>query len=59
MLDYTTLTTINNIAIFQTKATNNINKLTGTLLDYLYTNPNAKLKFRKSNMILKVHLDGS
>lgn len=29
------------------------------LLDYLCTHPNASIKYRASNMIIKVHSDGS
>jgi len=58
-MDYTTITVVNDISLLQTKATENTNKLMNTLFDYIYTNPDAKLMFQKSDMILKVHSDGS
>ena len=50
---------MNNVAILEIKVTNNTKKLIGTLLDYLYTIPNAKLMFQKLDMILKIYSNGS
>ena len=50
---------MNNIVILETKVTNNTNKLIGTLLDYLYTIPDAKLIFQKLDIILKIYSDRS
>ena len=49
----------NDISINQTTATSTTNKYMTELFDYLYTNLNAKVKFRASDMILKIHSDGS
>lgn len=57
-MDYTTITTENDISLLQIKVTNNTNNLIITLFDYLHTNPSTKLKFCKSNIILKVHSSG-
>ena len=54
-MDYTTITTENDISLLQIKVTNNTNNLIITLFDYLNTNPSTKLKFYKSNIILKVY----
>ena len=59
IMDYTTITVVNNISLLRTKVTKNTNKLINKLFDYIYTNPDAKLMFQKSDMILKGHSDGS
>ena len=59
MLDSTIIVAVNEIANQQSKATENTRCRTTTLLDYLSTHPNAKIKYRKSDMILKVESDES
>jgi len=59
MIDMTTLVANNDISLNQTTATTTTNQHMTDLFDYLATNPNAKVKFRASDMILKIHSDGS
>ena len=59
MIDITTLISINDLSIKQTIAITNTVKKLNDLFDYLYTNPITKVKFRVSDMILKIHLDSS
>jgi hypothetical protein len=58
-VDPTMLMTLSTIAAQQSKATLNTVKATNQLLDYCHTHPNATLKYRASNMILKIHSDAS
>jgi hypothetical protein len=53
------LMTLSTIAAQQSKAIQNTIKATNHLLDYCHTHPNATLKYRASNMILKIHSDAS
>jgi hypothetical protein len=55
----TMLMTLSTIAAQQSKATLNTVKATNQLLDYCHTHPNATLKYRASDMILKIHSDAS
>jgi hypothetical protein len=55
----TVLMTLSTIAAQQSKATLNTVKTTNQLLDYCHTHPNATLKYRASDMILKIHSDAS
>jgi hypothetical protein len=59
IIDNTILPAVNDISLEQSSATQKTQDKVNTLLDYLHTNPIAKLKFRKSDMILKIHSDGS
>ena len=59
MIDSTMLTAINDLSIMQTKATAASQRHLNTLLDYLFTNPNASILYRKSGMIVKVHSEES
>ena len=59
MMDLTTLVANNDISINQASATFNTNDKMNKLMDYLCTNSNAKIKYRVSDMILKIHSDGS
>ena len=58
-MNLTTLVTNNNISINQSTATSTTNNKMTNLFDYLYANLNAKIKFRASDMILKMHSNGS
>ena len=53
------LTTANDLAIELSKATKTTRNKMTTLLDYLATNPNAAVAYRKSDVMLKTHSDGS
>ena len=59
MIDSTMLTAINDLSIVQTTATTTSQQHLTMLLDYLFTNPDATILYRKSDMIVKVHSDGS
>ena len=59
MIDGTILTAIKNISIVETNTTLTSRKHLNTLLDYLHDNPDAKIAHMKSEMIIKVHSDGS
>ena len=43
----------------QTSATDNTLKRTEDLLDYAATHPNARVRYRASDMILQIHTDAS
>jgi hypothetical protein len=58
-VDITLLMTLSTIAHEQTKATENTNLSINQLLDYCATHPNAKIRFRASDMILNIHSDAS
>ncbi len=49
---------LNSIAIKQTKATTSTMEKVKHLLDYLAMDHNATMRFKKSDMIMNVHLDG-
>ena len=54
-VDNTIHLAVNEISSTQTKPTQNTKDATITLLNYLATNPNTKIRFHKSNM--QLHLD--
>ena len=58
-VDSTFLVGLNFIAMQQTKATDNTLKRTEDLLDYAATHPEAKIRYRASEMILQIHTDAS
>jgi hypothetical protein len=58
-VDPTDLMALNDIATEQTAATEKTKTVTGQLLDYLVTHPDAKIRFQASNMILHIHSDAS
>ena len=58
-VDSTMLVALGTLASAQTKATTNTMKAANQLLDYAATHPNAKIRFKKSDMILHVHSDAS
>ena len=57
--DCTILRAISSIASTQAKATEETEQRVKQLLDYLFTLPNAKVRFYVSKMILNVHSDAS
>ena len=56
-VDSTLLVGLNTIAIKQTSATENTLKRTEELLDYAARHPDAKIRYRASDMILQIHTD--
>ena len=58
-VDSTFLVGLNTIAIQQTIATENTLKRTEELLDYAATHPDAKIRYKASEMILQIHTDAS
>ena len=58
-MDLVTLVANNDVSTNQSSATTNTNNKIVELFDYLCTNLEAKIKFRASDMILKIHSDGS
>ena len=58
-VDCTILRAISSIASTQAKATEETEQRVKQLLDYLFTLPNAKVRFYVSKMILNVHSDAS
>lgn len=58
-VDSTFLVGLNSIVMQQTSATKNTLKRTEDLLDYAITHPNAKMRYRASEMILQIHTDAS
>jgi hypothetical protein len=50
---------LNDIATEQTTTTRKTNTVSGQLLDYLATHPDAKIRFHASDMILHIHSDAS
>jgi hypothetical protein len=58
-VDPTMLMTLSTIAAQQSTATQNTIKATNQLLDYCHTHPNATIKYRASDMILKIHSNAS
>ena len=59
MIDSTMLIAFNDLSITQTNATATSQRHLNTLLDQLFTNPNASILCRKFDMIAKVNSDGS
>ena len=59
MIDMTLLCAINDLSLAQAAPTKQSREHLNALLDYLYTKPNASIMYRASNMIIKVHSDGS
>ena len=59
MMDLATLAANNDASINQSSATTNTNNKMMELFDYLHTNPEAKIKFRASDVILKIYSDRS
>ena len=55
----TLLVALSALASVQSKATKHTLELVTWLLDYVATNPNAILTYKKSDMILAVHSDAS
>ena len=53
------LVALGTIAATQAKGTQYTNKIVDHLLDYCHTHPDATLRYRASNMILKIHSDAS
>jgi hypothetical protein len=58
-VDNTVLIGLSSIAAQQTKATKKTLARCHQLLDYLASNPDAKIRFYKSGMILNIHSDAS
>jgi hypothetical protein len=58
-VDFTVLMALSSIAIKQMKGRTNTMEKAKQLLDSLVSNPNAKIQFKASNMIMNVHLDAS
>ena len=58
-MDLTTLVANNDASINQSTTTSATNNKMTELLNYLHTNPDAKIKFRVSDVILKIHSNGS
>ena len=58
-IDSTFLAGLNTIAMQQTSATDNTLKRAEDLLDYAATHPNAKVRYRASDMVLQIHTDAS
>jgi hypothetical protein len=58
-VDSTMLVALGSLAAAQTKATTNTMRDANQLLDYVCTHPNATVRFKKSDMILKIHSDAS
>ena len=57
--DLTTLVALSTLASEQSKATERTVSNMEWLLDYLATNPDAKIRYYKSDMILNIHSDAS
>lgn len=58
-VDITLLTSLSTIAHEQTKATENTDLSVIQILDYCATHPNAKIRFKASDMVLNIHSDAS
>ena len=58
-IDNTTLTALNDIAQHQASPTVNTNESINMFLDYMATNPDAKIRFRRSDMILHADTDAA
>eukprot|EP00957_Ditylum_brightwellii_P196086 14940140-Ditylum_brightwellii.AAC.1 len=53
------LTALSSIAAEQNNGTASIAQAVAMLLDYAATNPDTKIRFRRSDMILRIHSDAS
>ena len=58
-VDSTVLMALSSIASEQTKATEKTHSRCHQLLDYLASNPDATIRFHKSDMIMNIHSDAS
>lgn len=58
-VDSTMLVALGTLAAQQTKATTNTMTAAHQLLDYAATHPDAKIRFKSSDMILQIHSDAS
>ena len=58
-VDMTILHALSEIASQQAKPTQRTMERVEQLLDYMHTHPNAKIRFRASDMILNIHSDAS
>ncbi len=58
-VDGTMLVALGTIAAAQAKGTQHTNKIVNHLLDYCHAHPDATLRYRASDMILKSHSDAS
>jgi hypothetical protein len=58
-VDMTILMALSDIASQQAKPTEKTLKRVNQFLDYMHTHPNAKIRFRASDMILNIHSDAS
>eukprot|EP00957_Ditylum_brightwellii_P019793 1493314-Ditylum_brightwellii.AAC.1 len=58
-VDPTMLTALSSIAAEQNNGMASTAQAVAMLLHYTATNPDAKIKFRRSNMILHIHSDAS
>ena len=58
-VDSTFLVGLNSIAIQQTSTTDNTLKRTEDLLDYAATHPDAKIRYRASEIVHQIHTDES
>ena len=59
VVDPKILTALNEISMQQPAPTQNTKKKCNRLLDYLYTNPNATIRYKASAMILQVDTDSA
>eukprot|EP00957_Ditylum_brightwellii_P180383 13741057-Ditylum_brightwellii.AAC.2 len=58
-IDPTMLTALSSIAAEQSNSTASTAEAAVQLLEYAATNPDAKIRFRKSDMILRIHINAS
>ena len=58
-IDASILPAINDIASMQAHPTEQTNEKIKMLLDYIHTNPNAKIRFRSSDMVLNIDSDAA
>ena len=58
-VDATLLVALGTIAAQQTNSTEQTNKAIAQMLDYCHTHPSATIRYRASDMILKIHSDAS
>ena len=58
-VDATILVALGTLAAQQAKGTEHTSRAINQLLDYCHTHPNAILRYRASDMILKIHSDAS
>jgi hypothetical protein len=59
VVDLTILFALSAIAQEQANPTDKTMQRVKQLLDYMHTNPTAKIRFRSSDMILNIHSDAS